>query len=367
MTSISELDELTRVREPQDARERELEHARDLRDARRQLIEVLGELPSTTRTIVLDGVPPERDGHWPIDYLEACYLRLARLGAARHDDAITPLFERARELRRRLHRAREALVVGNLALVPAIVRRYDRGVIPFADLVQEGHVGLIKAVDRFDPDRGYRFSTYASWWIRSALSDAFTTRSRLIRLPESLREKLRSLYQATARLEQRLGRRPTVAELAERMAIPQARVKKLTNVTPEPSPIDELALDHDERWRSRAGRNGDDDPLALALRDELTRQTGEALARLDPREREVIRLRFGFGHDDELTLAEIGERIGLSRERVRQIERGALLKLHAWALRLGSTAGWRRRASAGVGPKPAGILLAPPAARGRSR
>jgi RNA polymerase sigma factor (sigma-70 family) len=332
---VADLSELELQIDDSTARDEELRHAMDLREAREELVALFQQLPPEAHVcIVHDGptsaVARERDS-WPLEFVESCYERLVALSASKNDAELAGMSASAVRLKTRIDRAREALVMSNLYIVPHIVKRFRRGTIPFVDLVQEGRVGLIKAVDRYDPDRGYRFSTYAYWWIRRSLSDAFTNRSRLIRLPDSLREDLRAMRQATTALEEELGRRPSLAELAERMEIPERKVKKLLGVVPDPSSLEEIAESFDEGWGAIVAEDDTPDPLERTLAGELRRQAGLALEGLEPREREIIRLRFGFDDGEGLTLSEIGKQIGLSRERVRQIERGALTKLHGWA------------------------------------
>jgi RNA polymerase sigma factor (sigma-70 family) len=323
--------------EVDEERERELCHAFDLREARDSLVALYLELPAGCRDHVLEGSLQGRrqTKRWSLDRVERCYGRLLRYEAMDPSPVVSRAAERARVFKSSLDAAREALVVENVQIVPHIVKRFSNGTIPFADLVQDGHVGLLRAVDRFDPDRGYRFSTYAYWWIRRSLSESFTNHSRLIRLPDSLRENLRSMRGARDSLQEELGRRPTPEEIAERMDVSLKKIKKLMHVAPEPCSIDDLGGDQDESWSVMIDGSGDADPLESVLGREIRQQAKEALEQLDPRERRVIRLRFGFEGDKGMTLSQIGKAVGLSRERVRQIERIALDKIHDWAFRTG--------------------------------
>jgi len=318
-------------------RQQELQHALDLREARESLVALYLELPAVCSDHVLEGSlhGTRRNKRWSLELVEACYDRLVRYEATSPSPIVSRAAELAKGYKQSLDRAREALVLANVYIVPHIVKRFSNGTIPFADLVQDGHVGLMRAVDRFDPDRGYRFSTYAYWWIRRSLSESFTNHSRLIRLPDSVREHLRGMRASRNALEEELGRRPTHEELAERMNVSLKKVKKLMNVVPEPSSIDELTADQDEGWSALVENFGEANPLASALGREVQQQATEALEQLDSRERRVIRMRFGFDHDKGMSLSQIGTVIGLSRERVRQIERIALTKLHDWAYRTG--------------------------------
>jgi len=323
--------------EVDEARDKELRHARNLREARESLVALYFELPVVCRDHILEGDLRGlgRANRWPLERVEACYDRLLRYEGVSPSPVVSRAVEMARGYKRDLDVAREALVMDNIHIVPHIVKRFANGTIPLADLVQDGHVGLLRAVDRFDPDRGNRFSTYAYWWIRRSLSESFTNHSRLIRLPDSLRENLRAMRASRNALQGELGRRPTPEELAERMNVSLKRVKKLLHVAPEPSSIDDLTSDQDESWSAMAEGFGDSDPLASALGREVQQQASEALEQLDPRERRVIQLRFGFDLDKGMTLSQIGKVVGLSRERVRQIERIALEKIQEWACRTG--------------------------------
>lgn len=318
-------------------RERELGHARDLREARESLVALYFELPAECRDHVLEGSlhSSRQTKRWSLERVETCHDRLLRYAGVNPSPVVSRAVDLARGYKRSLDAAREALVMDSLHIVPNIVRRFSNGTILFADLVQDGHVGLLRAVDRFDLDRGNRFSTYAYWWIRRSLSESFTNHSRLIRLPDSLRENLRSMRAARNTLEDELGRRPTPEELAERMNVSLKKIKKLMHVAPEPSSIDDLAGEQDESWNVAGDGSGEADPLASALGREVQEQATEALEQLDARERRVIRMRFGFDRDKGMTLSQIGKVVGLSRERVRQIERIALDKISEWACRTG--------------------------------
>jgi RNA polymerase primary sigma factor len=325
------------VVEVDEDRERELRHARVLREARDSLVALYLELPGVCRDYVLEGSlhGSRQTKRWSLERVEECYDRLLRFEGQNPSQVVSRAVELARGYKQSLDGAREALVVENVHIVPHIVKRFSNGTIPFADMVQDGHVGLLRAVDRFDPDRGYRFSTYAYWWIRRSLSESFTNHSRLIRLPDSLRENLRSMRATRNALEDELGRRPTPEELAERMNVSLKKIKKLMHVAPEPSSIDDLSNDQDESWSVKVDGSCEADPLASALGREVQQQASSALEQLEPRERRIIRMRFGFDSDKGMTLSQIGNVVGLSRERVRQIERIALDKIQQWAFRTG--------------------------------
>jgi RNA polymerase primary sigma factor len=321
-------------------RQSEMLLALTIREARESLVALYRELPTDCRAYVLDGCETgrRRTRRWSLDCVEVCWERLVRFESTNPSPVVTRAVQLAGGYKADLDGAREALVLANAYIVPHVVKRFSNGIIPFADLVQDGYVGLMKAVDRFDPDRGYRFSTYAFWWIRRSMSEAFTHHSRLIRLPDSLRENLRRMRSVRDELREELGRRPTPQELAERMEVSLKKINKLLHVAPEPNAIDDLAHGGDESWGTLTRGAEHVDPLTSAIGNEMQAQAHEALEQLDPRERRVIRLRFGFDHDECMTLSQVGEVVGLSRERVRQIERIAMNKIHDWACRTGLAA-----------------------------
>jgi len=226
------------------------------------------------------------------------------------------------------HKARERLVKANSRLVVSVARNYLGRGVPFADLIQEGNLGLMRAIERFDPERGYRFSTYAIWWIRQAVSRAVAYQGRTIRLPAHVVEEITRLNRASRRLTKELGREPDEEELAEEMDMSHERVANLTRVAAEPVSLD---LPVGEEETSTLADFIEDEltppPTVEASQSLLGEQLEEALASLTPREAEVIRLRFGLDDGRSYTLEEVGQKIGLTRERVRQIQAEALRRL----------------------------------------
>jgi RNA polymerase primary sigma factor len=213
-------------------------------------------------------------------------------------------------------RAAVQLVEANLRLVVAIARRYASCGVPFLDLVQEGNIGLLQAVDGFDPARGCRFSTYAYWSIRNAVRQAAAEQGRLIRVPPATAEAMDRLRRAADRLAQVLGREPASAELADELCTTVERVDRLSRLSRPALPLDGMEPE-------QPGVSPADEVVLAALRVDLYAM----LARLNARERRVLRLRFGLVDGRRCSLEEIGRRLGLSRERIRQIEKEALIRL----------------------------------------
>jgi len=224
--------------------------------------------------------------------------------------------------------ARRKMIRSNLRLVISIAKRYAHLGLPLSDLVEEGNLGLMKAVSKYNPDKGYRFSTYASWWIKQAIMRALSDQGKTIRVPVYMSETIARLKKVTESLSQRLGRRPTLREVAKVMKLPLPRIREIKEMAKRPASLDAFISEEG------AGQLMDlieDETVAAPSKgvDELMRheRVVELLEMLDKREAEILSLRFGLRDGTSHTLAETAKKFGLTRERVRQIESAAIRKL----------------------------------------
>jgi RNA polymerase primary sigma factor len=258
------------------------------------------------------GMSPDRE---PVGRVSPCKKRVIGQGDKRTSGA-----------KERYLEARNALVGANLRLVVAVAKRHMNRGLSFPDLVQEGNVGLVKAAEKFEYARGCRFSTYAVWWIRRAITRAITDQGRTIRIPTHAVETVNKVARVSRELAQRLGREPFSDEIAKEIGFPLKEIRRILPLMPEPLSLEALTVG--------------DTPLVDLLEDKLTpapedsalgrdlgRELDRALASLSPREERVIRMRFGIGEESHHTLQEIGEAFGLTKQAVRQIEAKALRKL----------------------------------------
>jgi len=261
--------------------------------------------------------------------------RIERGFKARNRLANSDVLQKSDRWRRHLRRlvfdgqcAREHLGRANTRLVVSIAKRYMGQGLPFPDLIQEGNVGLMRAVDKYDYSRGNRFSTYATWWIRQAITRALAQKTRTIRIPLHMTERIRQMYRAAQDLEQTLGRRPTAEEIAAAMEVAADAVRAMMDASQHAIALERpVGDDGDSEFGDFIEDQDSISPVDSATQNLLEETIEEVLAELTPRQSHILRLRFGLGGGEPHTLEEIANKFGLSRERIRQLEKEALRRL----------------------------------------
>jgi len=303
-------------------------------------IEALLEAYEANEAREVPSLPPQEDREPTAEELEpaaaeleestqAWLRRAGRVALLTHEQEIT--LARRMETPRNSFEAEEAknaLILANLRLVASVARRYLGHGLPIEDLMQEGTIGLIRAVERFNYRKGYRFSTYAIWWIRRAISRAIADQARLIRLPVHVTDTLGRINKTRGTLRERLGRMPTRAELAEALKMSEEKLSELLRGAIEPLSLEApIGEEGESRLADLIPATDAHNPVAEATRSALRDELMAALEELTPREKDVILLRYGLDGDEPRTLEEVGRALEVTRERVRQIESSALAKL----------------------------------------
>jgi RNA polymerase primary sigma factor len=303
-----------------------------LKEARLALAKLAIRLPASCRDYILEGDAkgPRAGATWPIDRVEVFCTRLQRYAAEFPEPRVVKIAKDAKTHKARLDEARRAMILANLRLVVHIAKKYLNHGLPFMDLIQEGNIGLMRAVEKFEHERGNKFSTYAFWWIKQGVERAIADKAKVIRIPVHVNEKMKKVRRTSREMAETLGRKPTPEEIAKVLDLPVSVIEEVLAVVQDPQPLEDRGPD--DRGYDLSKTVPDTSlrsPMALTGERELRAKVEASLRALAPREEEILRLRFGIGREQALTLEEIGRVLKLSRERVRQIEAVALGKIQS--------------------------------------
>jgi RNA polymerase primary sigma factor len=309
--------------EPRSLPEPPLEDAAEIAEPHLELLPGLDPVdePEAEAEVELDAPAPTQD---PLK------LYVRQIGDGR---LLTPTEERALAKRKDEgdEWAKRKLIESNLRLVMSITRNYTKAGVPLLDLIQEGNLGLIRAVEKFDYTMGYKLSTYATWWIRQSITRALADQGRIIRLPVHVADQVRRLMRTRRVLAQKLNREPTIAELAKEAQLPEAKVKDLLELVEEPVSLETPVGDGESNYADLIEDTKTDRPERTTAETMRGRELAQALTHLNPRMRRVLALRFGLDGEKPQTLEEVGAGLGITRERVRQLESRALRELRVVA------------------------------------
>lgn len=309
---------------PEDLAEAEAEVQEDLSEGTTEFVERISKTVEVPRDEETEVVKPARERY---DSESAIKLYLREIGKVK---LLTPQeeIELAARIKQGDEEAREHMIKANLRLVVKIAHDYDGLGLPLLDLINEGNIGLMKAVERFDPAKGGKLSTYAAWWIKQSIKRALANQSKTIRLPVHLVDKISRMRRVAMRLQEALGREPTDEELAEELDMTPARVRQLKRAAIRPTSLDAPIGDDDSNTYSEVVQDEKaEDPYEVLEEKTIQNLVSELIQKLDERERKILYERFGLDGRPEKTLEEVGAEFGVTRERIRQIQNLALAKL----------------------------------------